>query len=110
MSNFVTTWQVAKKEAQKRSPTILNLVGLSDADGTRTRNLRIDSPDMQIKSDNEKPTLSIARNSCLSSGLSENCYSQIQTWIEACPVELSASEETELIAWLSLDHQRTRRP
>jgi len=60
----------------------------SDADGTRTRNHRIDSLSLHGDLEREKPANDDVSESCLRTGLRKVCDAEIQTWLNACPVSL----------------------
>ena len=65
---------------------------LSDADGTRTRNHRIDSPSQNSDFTKEKAGMDDDSESWASKGVSENCDKLIQTWIANCPTLLSLNK------------------
>jgi ABC-type glutathione transport system ATPase component len=71
-------------------------VFLSDADGTRTRNLRIDSPSDENDSANENEAQENVGESCLRSGLRPVCDSELQAWLDRCPVELSNMQKKRI--------------
>ena len=64
----------------------------SDADGTRTRNHRIDSPVHQDDLGKEKPNKAKALKIRVSKGDSNECQleSNLAEWLEACPLCLKS--------------------
>ena len=77
----------------------------SDTDGTRTRNHRIDSPSGNLKSTNEKPVNGESDQSCLSGGLSKICDTQLQDWLDTCPISLSETDRLLLIRLIQTAEQ-----
>ena len=86
----------------EKSPENTVFPGLfeSDADGTRTRNHRIDSLSTDSNSTREKPDNDRASESWLSRRLSEDCDSELQNWLDSCPFRLSKEQKREIITWL----------
>ena len=74
----------------EKSPENTVFPGLfeSDADGTRTRNHRIDSLSTDSNSTRGIPKEADSGKPCLSHWLSDECDSELQRWLNDCPIEL----------------------
>ena len=83
---------------------------LSDADGTRTRNLRIDSPGTVPDLVNKKPNQIESAKPWASAGASDLCKPgrqiNVAEWLDSCPVELPAEVESAMLAMLRTLEQK----
>ena len=83
----------------EKSPENTVFPGLfeSDADGTRTRNHRIDSLSTDSNSTREKPNEADSVKPCLSHWLSEKCDSELLDWLGNCPVSIHHETRTKIL-------------
>ncbi len=70
---------------------------LSDTDGTRTRNHRIDSPSSDNELSNEKPVIPSVVKFQESTEESSFCDTELQSWLESCPAELTNDARLAII-------------
>ena len=78
---------------------------LSDADGTRTRNLRIDRKADAPALTREKPIQNSPPNSWAITGATKEIDLELQKWIELCPVQLEDWQIKTLISILDQSRQ-----
>ena len=81
--------QLAEKEKSLVFPRIWEDKAFpSDADGTRTRNLRIDRPPSDSTFTRQKPCSNEIADFWVSNWASQFCNSEIREWLDSCPVQL----------------------
>ena len=77
----------------------------SDADGTRTRNHRIDRKVNDPTLSREKPTQNNPVDSWATTGATKKFSLELQKWIESCPVQLEDWQIKTLLSILDQSRQ-----
>ena len=93
--------------AHEKTPANITFTGVpqSDADGTRTRNHRIDRKVNDPTLTREKPTQNSPADSWATTGATRKFSLELQKWIQSCPVQLEDWQIKTLLSILDQSRQ-----